>query len=65
MREREALPKEEGDAVRENKAMHEENFWINWLREDEKSKEERKVEAEEKLKGKRGKERRRKQRIKR
>ena len=25
---------EEGDAVREYKAMHEENFWSSWLRED-------------------------------
>ena len=26
--------------------MHEEDFWRSWLREDEKSKEERKAEAE-------------------
>ena len=26
--------------------MHEEDFWSSWLKEDEKSKEERKVEAE-------------------
>ena len=26
--------------------MHEEDFWSSWLREDEKSKEERKVEPE-------------------
>ena len=28
------LPKEKGDAVREYKAMHEENFLSSWLRED-------------------------------
>ena len=43
--------------------MHEEKFWSNWLRQDERSKEEMKIEAEgkgEKVKEKRGKERRRK-----
>ena len=34
------MPKEEGDAVRECKAMHEENFLSNWLREDVRGKEE-------------------------
>ena len=48
MKERGELPNEEGDVVREFKAMHEEDVWSNWLREDEKSKEERKAEAEEK-----------------
>ena len=50
------------DVVREYKAMHEEDFWSSWLREDEKSNEERKAEAEEKEKKreKRGKERRKK-----
>ena len=28
------MPKEEGDAVREYNAMHEENFLSSWLRED-------------------------------
>ena len=37
---------EEGDVVREFQAMHEEDFWSSWVREDEKSKEERKDEAE-------------------
>ena len=46
MKERGELPNEEGDVVREHKTMHEEDFWSSWLREDEKSKEERKVEAE-------------------
>ena len=32
--------------MREHKAMHEEDFWSSWLREDEKSEEERKAEAE-------------------
>ena len=33
-RERGELLKEEGDTVRENKAMHEEKFLSSWLRED-------------------------------
>ena len=36
MKEREELPNEEGDAVREYSAMHEENFWSVWQREDER-----------------------------
>ena len=47
MKERGELLKEEGDVVREYKAMHEDDFWSSWLREDEKSEEESKVEAEE------------------
>ena len=39
--ERGELPNEVGDAVREYRAVHEENFWSSWLREDEKGKEER------------------------
>ena len=39
------MPYEERDVVRECQAMHEEDFWSSWLREDEKSKE-RKAEAE-------------------
>ena len=34
LRERGTLPKEEGDAIREYKAMHEENFLSSWSRED-------------------------------
>ena len=45
LRERGELPKEESDAVREYKAMHEENFLSSWLREDEKSKEERRKKS--------------------
>ena len=40
LRERGALPKEEGDVVRVYKAMHEENFLSSWLREEGKDKEE-------------------------
>ena len=36
MVERGELPDEKGDAVREKKAMHDENFWSTWLREDER-----------------------------
>ena len=36
MKERGELPNEVGDAVREYKAMHEENFWSSWLGEDER-----------------------------
>ena len=32
--------------MREYKAMYEQDFWSSWLREDEKSKEKRNVEAE-------------------
>ena len=46
MRDRGELPNEEGDAVREYKAMHEENFWSSWLREDERGKERRMAKAE-------------------
>ena len=56
MKERGELPTEEGDVVRECKAMNEEDFWSSWLREDEKSKEDRKLR--EKKEEKRGGERR-------
>ena len=52
MKERGELPNVEGDAVREYKATHEENFWSNWLREDERGKEERKARAEKIEEGK-------------
>ena len=35
MKERGELLDEEGDVVREYKAVHEENFWSSWLREDD------------------------------
>ena len=38
LRERGALPKEEGDTVREYQAMHEDNFMSSWLREDGREK---------------------------
>ena len=42
MWERGALPKEEGDAIRDYKAMHEEKFLSGWLREDGREKERKK-----------------------
>ena len=67
MMERGELPNEEGDVVRECEAVHEEDFWSSWLREDEKSEEKRKAEAEGKgeEEEKRGKQKRRKKRPKR
>ena len=41
LRDRGALPKEEGDVIGEYKAMHEENCLSSWLREDGKEKEEK------------------------
>ena len=41
LQDRGALPKEDGDIVREYKAMHEENFLSIWLREDVEDEEER------------------------
>ena len=46
MKERGEFPIEVGDAVRKNRAMHEENFWSSWLREDERGKEVRIAKAE-------------------
>ena len=43
------LSKEEGDVLREFKAMHEENCLGSWLREDGRDKNERKLEVEMKL----------------
>ena len=57
-KERQELPNEEGDVVGEHKVMHEEDFWSSWLREDEKSKEE-KLRQKEKEKKKEGKEEKR------
>ena len=39
LRERGELPKEEGDAERKHKAMHEEKFLSRWLRADVRGKE--------------------------
>ena len=55
MKGREELPKEEGDAVREYKAMHEEDFWSNWLRKDRKVEQEKTNLRERKKKEKREK----------
>ena len=49
------FPNEEGDAVREYKAMHEEKIWSNWLREDERGKEEKTAKTEKNEEGKGGK----------
>ena len=67
MKERGELPNEVGDAVRKYKAaMHEENFWSSWLREEDRGKEETRRQQRRKKKGvKRGKEKRRKKRTKR
>ena len=46
LRERGALPKEEGDVIRKYKAMHEENFLSSWLREDGRAKEGRILEMD-------------------
>ena len=48
LRERGELPKEEGDAVREYKAMHEENFLSSRLWEDVRGKKERTAKVSEK-----------------
>ena len=40
LQDRGALPKEEGDVIREDMAMHEEIFLSSWLREDRKDKKE-------------------------
>ena len=48
MKERGELPNEVGDAVREYKAIHEENFWSSWLRKEERGKEEKTARAEKK-----------------
>ena len=66
MKERGELHNEEGDAVREYRAVHEENFWSSELREDERSKEESTARAEknEEERGEKGKEQRRKKRTK-
>ena len=50
MKKRVELPSEEGDVLREFEAMHEEDFWSSWLREEEEEKGEnrkRVVEKEE------------------
>ena len=46
MKGRGELPNEEGDAVREYKALHGENFLSSWLRENERGEEERTAKVE-------------------
>ena len=57
LQDRGAFPKEEGDVVREYKAMHEENVLSSWLREHGKNKEERIMEADKETKEETGKKR--------
>ena len=59
MKERGELPSEEGDVVKESKAMHEEDFRSSWLREDERGREERMANAERKEKEKKRNKRKR------
>ena len=58
LQDRGALPREEGDAIREFKAMHEENFLGSWLRKDSKSKtkEDQEVREDVGKKGEKGRE---------
>ena len=51
LQDRVALPQEEGDFARKYKAMHEDNFFSSWLREDVEGIEE--VRQEESRSGKR------------
>ena len=59
LRERGALPKEEGDVVREYKAMHEENVLSSWLREDGERNGERMLKISNDNEEERGEKRRR------
>ena len=57
-RQRSVLLQEEGDTIREYKAMPEENFLSSWLREDGKGKTKREVEKDKEVRedvGKKGK----------
>ena len=54
MKEKGKLPNEEGDVVKEKKALHEEDFWSSWLREDERGKERRMAKTERKEEEKKG-----------
>ena len=67
LQDRGAVPREEGDAIREFEAMHEENFLRNWLREDWKSKtkEDKEVREDEGIKGIRGREKKNMKRLSR
>ena len=45
LEDRGALPEEEGDVIREYKAMHEEHFSSSWSREDGREKDEKMVKV--------------------
>ena len=55
LQDRAELLKEEGDIIREYKAMHENIFLSSWLREDGKDKEERTMEIGKETKEETGK----------
>ena len=57
--QRRKLLDEEGDAVREYKAMHEENFWSSWPKEERKVKRKEKPKLREKWKKREKEEKRR------
>ena len=59
LRDRGALPKEEGDVIREYKAIHEENVLSSWLREDGIETQERVMETGKETKEERDNKRRR------
>ena len=54
IKERGEFLNEEGDVVKELKAVHEEDYWSSWLREDERGKEERKAITEKEKKEEKG-----------
>ena len=60
--DRGALPKEEGDVIREYKATNEENFLGSWLRKDGKDQKGRTTEADRKTTEEMGKKRTREER---
>ena len=59
LQERGALPKEEGDTIRECKAMHEENFLSSWLRDYEEGNRKSKMKVDKEVKAEVGKKRKR------
>ena len=65
LQDRGALPKEEGDVIREYKAMHEEKFLSSWLGEDGKKERIMEVDKEtgEETYKKRGREKRSQERV--
>ena len=60
LQDRGALPKEEGDTIRECKAMHEENFLSSWLRDYEEGKRKSKMKVDKEVKAEVGKKRKKK-----